>query len=183
MALRIIPLALFLLIAGFFLLRLVQIGDDPASGKELPSPLVGKPAPEFELPRLHDPSRTFSNEDLEGKVSLVNVFASWCPSCVHEHPLLVELARSGRVQVYALNYKDRREDALRWLRFYGDPYAAIGFDENGRAGIHWGVYGAPETYVVDKQGIIRKKYIGAITPEKMKGELLPLLDQLQAEAG
>lgn len=181
MALRIIPLALFLLLIGFFAVRLAQIEDDPDSTRHIPSPLIGKPAPEFELTELRDPTKTFARKDLLGKVSLVVVWASWCPECVRENPLLIELSQRGIVDVVGLNYKDDRDDALRWLQRFGDPYLAIGQDESGRVGIDWGVYGAPEAFVVDKQGIIRDKYIGSIDMEDLRDRLFPLLKELQAQ--
>jgi cytochrome c biogenesis protein CcmG/thiol:disulfide interchange protein DsbE len=179
MALRIIPLALFVLLIGFFAVRLLQIEEDPGSIRNIPSPLIGKPVPAFELPRLHDPDRTFGRADLLGKVSLVVVWASWCPECIRESPLLLHLGREGIVNLYALNYKDDREDALRWLERFGDPYRAIGHDETGRVGMDWGVYGAPEAFVVDKQGIIRDKYIGPIGVDDLRDRLLPMLKELQ----
>ena len=151
--------------------------------REVPSPLIGKPVPTFTLTRLRDPNASFSNDDLKGKVSLLNVWATWCVSCRAEHELLMALANSNRVPIYGLNYKDDRTDALRWLDRLGDPYAANAFDGDGRVGIDWGVYGTPETFVIDKQGVIRHKIIGPITEERLDKELLPLLDQLNSQTG
>ena len=183
MALRIIPLILFLALAGFFGFRLMQIDADPNSGKDIPSPLLGKPAPEFSLPGLLNTEQTFSRADLIGSVNLVVVWASWCPSCIDEQPLLMHLQDQNIVRMVGLNYKDERGDAQRWLSRFGNPYSLIGFDADGRVGIEWGVYGAPEAFLVDKKGIIRKKFIGAISRKQYTEEFLPLVEQLQAEQG
>lgn len=145
----------------------------------VPSPLVGKAAPQFALAQLHDPKVTVSNKEMEGQVWLLNVWASWCVSCRYEHPLLVELAREGIVPIYGLNYKDRREDAIGWLRNFGDPYVQSLHDFDGRVGMDYGVYGVPETYVIDGQGVIRYKQIGPITAEVLQGTILPLVRELQ----
>lgn len=183
MALRIIPLLLFLALAGFFGFRLLQIDEDPNSGKDIPSPLIGKPAPEFELPDLQDPTKTFARADLLGQVSLVVVWASWCPSCRDEAELLNYLHQQRIVRILGLNYKDQADDARRWLTVFGDPYELNGVDLNGRVGVDWGVYGAPESFLVDKKGIIRDKFIGAISPKDFQERLLPKIHELQAEAG
>ncbi|HHO69558.1 MAG TPA: DsbE family thiol:disulfide interchange protein, partial [Gammaproteobacteria bacterium] len=137
------PLLLFLALAG---LLYKGLSLDP---HRVPSPLIGKPAPAFSLPRLQQPDAVLSSDDLKGKVSLLNVWATWCVACRAEHPLLVQLARQG-VPIYGLNYKDKRPDAQRWLQRYGNPYLANAFDADGRVGIDWGVYGTPETFVIDK---------------------------------
>src|SRR5690606_27859604 len=144
-------LAIFLVIA-FFLWRGLAL--DP---REVPSPLIGKPVPEFRVPVLTDPSKTLAAADLRGQVYLLNVWGSWCVSCRDEHPVLVELARRGRIPIYGLNWKDERASALAWLERFGDPYVASGVDRDGRVAIDFGVYGAPETYLVDREGIIRFK--------------------------
>jgi cytochrome c biogenesis protein CcmG/thiol:disulfide interchange protein DsbE len=172
----VIPLVLFVVLVVFLA---VGLSLNP---RLVPSPLIGKPAPAFTLPEVQDPAKTLSRQDLLGKVSLLNVWASWCVSCRAEHPLLMEIARSGQVQVYGLNYKDQRQDALHWLQSYGDPYLASAFDENGRVGIDWGVYGTPETFVVDRKGTIRYKVIGPVTEEVWEKELLPLVKKLDAES-
>ncbi len=146
---------------------------------EIPSPLIDKPAPEFTLPQLHDPAKQIGRKDLLGKVTLLNVWASWCAACRDEHPLLVELASTGQVAIYGLNYKDAREDALRWLKELGDPYLASAFDNPGNVGIDYGVYGVPETFVIDREGIIRYKVIGPLTPDNLKNTVLPLVRKLQ----
>ncbi len=169
-----LPLAVFLVMAGFLA---VGLNRDP---REVPSPLVDKPAPAFNLPRLDAPEQMISTQDLRGQVWLLNVWASWCVACRQEHPLLVDLARAGTVKVYGLNYKDKREDAIGMLRKTGDPYVKSVSDTEGLVGIDYGVYGVPETFVIDKQGVIRYKQIGPITPEALRDTLLPLIKKLEA---
>ncbi len=147
--------------------------------REVPSPLIDKPAPVFSLPQLHNPAAQFSSREMLGKVWLLNVWASWCVSCRQEHPLLIELSRQHIVPIYGLNYKDQREDAIRWLRDLGNPYTLSAYDVEGRVGMDYGVYGVPETYVIDKQGIIRYKQIGPVTPAALKDKILPLVKELQ----
>jgi cytochrome c biogenesis protein CcmG/thiol:disulfide interchange protein DsbE len=169
-----LPLAVFLVMAGFLA---VGLNRDP---REVPSPLIDKPAPAFNLPRLDAPEQMLSTQDLRGQVWLLNVWASWCVACRQEHPLLVDLARAGTVKVYGLNYKDKREDAIGMLRKTGDPYVKSVSDTEGLVGIDYGVYGVPETFVIDKQGVIRYKQIGPITPEALRDTLLPLIQKLEA---
>jgi len=145
---------------------------------EVPSPLIDKPAPVFELPQLHSAGH-FSSRDMLGKVWLLNVWASWCVACRQEHPLLVEFSRSKIVPIYGLNYKDNRDDAVDWLQTFGNPYVMSIVDIDGRVGIDFGVYGVPETFVIDKEGIIRYKQIGPVTAEALKDKIVPLLKQLQ----
>ena len=149
--------------------------------REVPSPLVGKAAPPFELPLLREPDKRFASKERLGSVWLLNVWASWCVSCRDEHPVLLELAKSGAVPVYGLNYKDKREDGLRWLAAYGDPYLLSVVDPEGRIGIDYGVYGVPETYVIDKRGFIRYKQIGPVTRATLAQKILPLVGQLARE--
>jgi cytochrome c biogenesis protein CcmG, thiol:disulfide interchange protein DsbE len=167
-----LPLAIFVV-----LLVLLGVGLklDP---REVPSPLIGKPAPHFELPELHQAAKTFSERDMLGKVWVLNVWASWCVSCREEHPVLLDLAASGAVPIYGLNYKDKREDGLAWLKGMGDPYRLSIYDFDGRVGIDYGVYGVPETYVIDKAGVIRYKRIGPLTPQIVKEKVLPLVQEL-----
>lgn len=172
---RFIPFVIFSLLVIFMGIGLRL---DP---REVPSPLLGKPAPDFYLPTLNDPKAMLSKQDLLGKVYLLNVWASWCVSCRQEHPLLVEMGHAGLVKIYGLNYKDQREDALRFLTNFGNPYHMVAIDENGRTGIDFGVYGVPESYLIDKKGIIRYKYIGPLTPEKIEGHLLPFVKTLEGE--
>ncbi|MDN3919147.1 DsbE family thiol:disulfide interchange protein [Roseateles violae] len=167
------PLGLFLLLAGFLAagLRL-----DP---REVPSPLIGKPAPAFAATALAEPDRMLRSEDLRGQVWLLNVWASWCGACRDEHPLLLEFARSQQLPIYGLNYKDRREAGLDWLRQQGDPYRDSLFDPEGRIGIDFGVYGVPETFVIDRAGRVRYKQIGPLTPQLLREKIEPLLKELQ----
>ncbi len=143
----------------------------------VPSPLIGKPVPVFSLPPVLGRTLGLSDKDLRGEVSVVNVFASWCVPCRQEHPLIQRLATV--VPVHGLNYKDRPEDAARWLDELGDPYTRTGADLDGRVAIDWGVYGVPETFLIDRQGRIAYKHIGPITPEILSGKLMPLIEQLR----
>ncbi len=164
---------------GVFALLVLLLGVGLSlNPREVPSPLIGKPAPPFVLPQLHQPEKTFSPQELQGKVWVLNVWASWCAACRDEHPVLTDLAKSGIAPVYGLNYKDKRDDAIAWLKRYGDPYQASLIDIEGRVGIDYGVYGVPETYVIDKQGVIRYKRIGPVTPEIVKQKMVPLIAEL-----
>jgi len=145
---------------------------------EVPSPLVGKAAPPFTLPLLGAPGRTLSASDLRGKVWLLNVWASWCVACRLEHPTVLDAAKSGAVPIYGLNYKDKPADALRWLGRFGDPYVASLSDVDGLVGIDFGVYGVPETFVIDKAGVVRHKVIGPLTPETLRDTVMPLVRRL-----
>ena len=168
-----LPLGLFIVLLGFLA---VGLNRDP---REVPSPLIDKPAPEFTLPHLHDPGKTVSKSDMLGKVWLLNVWASWCPSCREEHPVFNTYAKTpGAIPVVGLNWKDNREDGLRWLARFGDPYAASAYDNDGRVGINFGVYGAPETFLIDKNGVIRFKKIGVVTQEVLEKEILPRAREL-----
>jgi cytochrome c biogenesis protein CcmG/thiol:disulfide interchange protein DsbE len=146
--------------------------------REVPSPLIGKPAPAFELPLLQQPDKRFSQKDMLGQVWIMNVWASWCPPCLVEHPVVTQLARSGMAPVVGLNYKDVRDEALPWLRRNGDPYQLIVADVDGRIGIDYGVYGVPETYVIDRQGVIRFKHIGPLTADVVQRKVEPLVKEL-----
>ena len=146
--------------------------------REVPSPLIGKPAPAFDLPLLTTPDKRFSQKDMLGNVWMLNVWASWCPPCLVEHPVVTRIAQSGLVPVVGLNYKDQREDALPWLKSNGDPYQLIVFDPDGRIGIDYGVYGVPETYVIDRHGVIRYKQIGPLTADVVQKKIEPLVREL-----
>lgn len=172
---RLWPLAAFAVIAVFLGVGLTL------NPREIPSPLLERPVPQFQLAPVKGRALGLSSDDLRGEVSIVNVFASWCTACRDEHPLWMALARSRVVPVHGLNYKDKPDDAARWLDELGDPYTRTGADLDGRVGIDWGVYGVPETFVIDKRGVIRHKVIGAITPKIVEKRLLPLVRQLQAE--
>jgi cytochrome c biogenesis protein CcmG/thiol:disulfide interchange protein DsbE len=168
-----LPLVVFVVLVGFLIRGLFL---DPS---EVPSPLIGKPAPAFELEQLHNPQARIASRELLGKVWLLNVWASWCVSCRAEHPLLMEMARSNVAPIYGLDYKDEREDAIATLRQLGNPYTVSAHDYDGRVGMDYGVYGVPETYVIDKQGVIRYKQIGPITRKVLDERIAPLIRELQ----
>lgn len=169
-----IPLVLFLIAVGFLFKGLFL---DP---REVPSPLVGKPAPAFSAPILGEEGKTFNVADMKGQVWLLNVWASWCAACREEHPLLLEMAKTGKIITYGLDYKDTDADALAVLATMGNPYHKVLTDIDGRIGIDYGVYGVPETYVIDKAGVIRYKQIGPLTPEILMTKIVPLLKALQS---
>jgi cytochrome c biogenesis protein CcmG, thiol:disulfide interchange protein DsbE len=171
----IIPLILFIVIAIFLAVGL------KLNPKDIPSPLIGKPAPAFSAPKLAAPEQKLSTADLNGKVWLLNVWASWCVSCREEHPVLNELAKQQVVIIIGLNYKDAPEAAKQWLANLGNPYNDSIMDQDGRIGLDYGVYGVPETFVIDKKGIVRHKHTGPITPDVIQRDLLPLIGKLQAE--
>jgi cytochrome c biogenesis protein CcmG, thiol:disulfide interchange protein DsbE len=168
----IVPLAIFLVLAGFLA---VGLKLDP---RKVPSPLIGKPAPTFRLPRLDDPAQVVARDSMNGKAWVFNVWASWCGPCRDEHPHLVAFARTKQVPLVGLNYKDSRNDALGWLKEFGNPYDLSLSDLDGRVGIDFGVYGVPETFVIDKGGVIRFKHIGPLTPEVLNTQIAPLLKEL-----
>jgi len=171
----------YLLPLGVFLVLVVFLGIGLGlNPREIPSPLIDKPAPAFELAQLHQPDRKFATKDMLGQVWLLNVWASWCVSCREEHPVLVEFAKTNVVPIYGLNYKDRPDDALAWLRQFGNPYGLSIVDGDGRVGINFGVYGVPETFVIDKAGMIRYKQIGPVTPQALEQKILPLVRKLQS---
>ena len=168
-----LPLAAFIILVAFLL---VGLNLNP---RKIPSPLIGKPAPVFKLQQLHEPEKILESKDNLGKVWLLNVWASWCASCRDEHPLLVQLAKADVVPIYGLNYKDKRDLAIQWLEQLGDPYTKSVMDIEGRVGIEYGVYGVPETYVIDKSGVIQYKQIGPVTVEVLEKTILPLVKELQ----
>ena len=168
-----LPLAAFIILVAFLL---VGLNLNP---RKIPSPLIGKPAPVFKLQQLHEPEKILESKDNLGKVWLLNVWASWCASCRDEHPLLVQLAKADVVPIYGLNYKDKRDLAIQWLDQLGDPYTKSVMDTEGRVGIEYGVYGVPETYVIDKSGVIQYKQIGPVTVDVLEKTILPLVKELQ----
>ena len=172
----IIPLILFIVLAIFLAVGL------KLKPSEIPSPLLNKPAPAFSAPRLTAPSEKLSPADLKGKVWLFNVWASWCVSCREEHPVLNEFAKQQAVIIVGLNYKDDPEAAKQWLATLGNPYNDSVMDQDGRIGIDWGVYGVPETFVIDKHGVVRYKHTGPVTAEDVQNKLLPFIATLQAES-
>ena len=168
-----VPLAVFLVLGVFLGVGLTL------KPREIPSPLIGKPVPEFSLPPVQGRALGFSSADLKGEVSLVNVFASWCTACRAEHALLIRLREKGIVPIHGLNYKDPPADAEQWLNALGDPYTRTGADTNGRVAIDWGVYGVPETFVIDRSGRIVHKVIGPLTPQLLQDKVLPMIYELQ----
>jgi cytochrome c biogenesis protein CcmG, thiol:disulfide interchange protein DsbE len=167
-----IPLAVFGVLLAFLGAGLKL---DP---REVPSPLIGKPAPGFALARLDDAAQTIKREDMLGKVWMLNVWASWCVACREEHPLLVEFSHKKLLPVYGLNYKDQRADGMAWLSQFGNPYDASLFDSDGRVGIDFGVYGVPETFIIDREGVVRMKHIGPLTPQVIQSEIEPMVRKL-----
>ena len=167
-----IPLVLFIALVAFLLIGLRR---DP---HEVPSPLINKPAPAFQLPQLQEPTKTFTAQEMRGKVWLLNVWATWCVACREEHPLLVAYSKTGKVPIYGLDYKDDRAAALRLLSEEGNPYVLSVSDTDGRVAIDYGVYGAPESYLIDRNGVIRFKQIGPITEDVWQKQILPLAKQL-----
>ena len=173
---RLLPLLAFAALAA-----LLFVGVRMNSGRDtsaIPSPLLGKPTPTFSLPVLGDPARRIGNADLRGRPYLLNVWGSWCVNCRDEHPQLMALARSGRIRVVGYNYKDAPEEAQRWLQAFGNPYETILADEEGRAALDFGIYGAPETFLVDAGGVIRWKHVGPISDAVIAAELEPLFAEL-----
>lgn len=177
--LRLATLVPLLALAALIGVLAIGLKRDP---REVPSPLIGKPVPKFALAPVQGRSLGLSSADLKGEVSLVNVFASWCVACRDEHPVLMQLKRSGFVPIHGLNYKDQPSDAQKWLDEMGDPYTRTGADVDGRVGIDWGVYGVPETFVIDRQGRIAYKQIGPVTPKFVDETLRPLVAKLRGEA-
>ena len=171
--------AVFLALLG--LLFYGVLVSDRADREALPSPLIGKPAPEFSLPVLHEPGRLVSSQDLRGQPYLLNVWGSWCPECVTEHPVITRFAETKRVRVIGYNWKDERADALAWLERFNNPYWLVLADEEGQVAIDFGIYGAPETFLVDGKGIVRWKHVGAVTDEIIANELLPALEKAEAQ--
>ncbi len=169
---RFLPLIIFAVMVGFLAVGLTL------NPKEVPSPLINKPVPQFKLPVLGTPEKSLGTQDLLGKVWMLNVWASWCVACRVEHPLLVELAKTNQVPIYGLNYKDKSPAAIAWLGNFGNPYTTSLVDSAGLVGIDLGVYGVPETFLIDKQGVIRLKHIGPVTPEALRDTILPMVKKL-----
>ena len=166
----------FFIFAGLMVFFAVGLGLNP---REIPSPLIGKPAPAFALPDLHEPQRQVSATDMKGQVWMLNVWASWCAACHEEHPLLMKIAQAGELTMVGLHYKDQRDAGMAWLQQYGNPYLHSLHDPQGRAGIDYGVYGVPETFVIDQAGVIRFKHTGPLTPQIIDQRLLPLIRELK----
>ena len=171
----ILPLAVFIVLAALLGFGLTS---DP---QHVPSPFIGKPAPAFSAPTLSAPAQSISLSDLTGEVSLINVWASWCTACYQEHPVLLKLAEISDVPIYGLNYKDTHDEAIAWLKKLGDPYKAVIVDTAGEIGIDYGVYGVPETFVLDQKGIIQYKHIGPISERDLQDKILPLIKRLSTQ--
>ncbi|HEV7370595.1 DsbE family thiol:disulfide interchange protein [Arenibaculum sp.] len=167
------PLALFLVVAVYFAVGLTR---DP---RAIPSALIDRPVPDFSLPSIEGAEGGLETADLKGEVQLVNVWASWCIPCRVEHPVLMRIAAEGGVPIHGINYKDKAADATAYLKEHGNPYAGLGADRDGRVGIEWGVYGVPETYVVDREGRIRYRHVGPIMPQDLETTILPILRELK----
>ncbi len=175
-----LPAVVFAALAIGLALALTGIdGGKRGPNAPLPSTLIGKPAPKISLPPLAGAENGFATADLAGKVSVVNVFAQWCAPCLAEHPQLMRLAKEQGIQLVGINYKDKDDKAQAWLKEHGNPFARIGADRDGRGGIEWGVYGVPETFIVDKAGVIRYRHVSAITETVLRDEILPLLAKLR----
>jgi len=173
---RWLPLLAFAALAALLLAGvLMNSGKDTSA---IDSPLLGKPVPQFSLPVLGDPARRLGKADFQGKPYLLNVWGSWCVNCRDEHPLLLALQKSGRIALVGYNYKDTPEEAQRWLQAFGNPYSVVLADEEGRVALDFGIYGAPESYLVDAQGTVRWKHVGPITDAVLAAELEPLFAQL-----
>jgi cytochrome c biogenesis protein CcmG, thiol:disulfide interchange protein DsbE len=166
-------------LAGFVALALLLGAGLKLKPREVPSPFIGKAAPAFSLPRLGDEAKALTPADMQGRVWVLNVWASWCAPCREEHPLLVALAREQQIALVGLNYKDDPRDAQEWLLKLGDPYLATAIDRDGRVGIDYGVYGVPETFVIDKSGVVRFKHVGPLTQQVWSRDVLPLIQKLQ----
>ena len=170
--LLLLPLVLFIGLVAFLL---VGLRRDP---HEIPSPLINKSAPAFQLKQLQDPTKTFSAQEMRGKVWLLNFWGTWCVACREEHPLLIQYAKTNAVPIYGVDYKDERATAMQMLVDEGNPYTLTASDPDGRLSIDYGVYGAPETFLIDRDGVIRYKQIGPITEDAWQKEILPRVKQL-----
>lgn len=168
-----IPLGIFIVLVIFLAIGLTR---DP---HEIPSPLIGKPAPMFTAPKLQEPSQEFSAKDMLGQVWLLNTWASWCVACRQEHPILVEFAKTKTLPIIGLDYKDQNTEGLKWLARFGNPYDHAITDKDGRIGIDFGVYGVPESFLIDKAGVIRYKQIGPVTEEALRDKIVPMIRELQ----
>lgn len=168
-----IPLIVFAVLVVFLAIGLTR------NPREIPSPLINKPAPVFSLPQLHAPDKVFDSKSMLGQVWLLNTWASWCVACREEHPVLMEYAKTKTIALVGLDYKDKPEDGIKWLSRHGDPYDFSVRDINGRVGIDFGVYGVPETFLIDKQGFIRYKHIGPVTPQALQQTIIPMIKELQ----
>lgn len=171
----ILPITVFIILAGFLYIGLYK---DPSL---VPSPLIGKPVPSFELTSLKDAGKSVTDNDFKGQIALINVWATWCVACKQEHAALVHLAKEKNIPIYGLNYKDDRELALQWLIDYGDPYVLSAYDPTGRVAIDFGVYGAPETFLIDAEGIIQHKLVGVMTTDVWEQQFMPKIQLIHQD--
>lgn len=171
---RLLPLVVFLIVIAFLWRGLTR---DP---REVPSPLINQSVPEFSLPALTIENDSFTHKDLEREISIVNIWATWCAPCREEHPVLMEIRRTTSIPIYGINYKDDFEQANNWLRRYGNPFLKVGYDPQGRVALDWGVYGAPETFLIDQMGVIQYKHVGTLTTQVWEETFLPLVNELRA---
>jgi len=169
-----------LVVFGLLILVFIKGLDPDRNLNELPSPFLGKEAPQFDLPRVRAPEERVASADYEGEVVLVNFWATWCVGCRQEHDFLMEIARSGVIPIYGIDWRDQRAPALEWLSVLGDPYVASGFDEDATTGIDWGVYGAPETFLIGKDGTVLYKHLGPLSRQTWEAEFLPLIEAEKA---
>lgn len=177
---RLLAIVIAVVFVGLIGLLSYGVLDSGRANRDaLPSPLINKPAPQFSLPLLHEPERQVSLADLRGQPFLLNVWGSWCPACRDEHPVLSRFAETKQLRVIGYNWNDEREDALRWLEQFGNPYWMVLVDRNSRAHIDWGIYGAPETFLVDAKGVVRWKFVGPLTDEVIANQLQPALRQIE----
>ena len=165
-----------LVIFGLLVLVFIKGLDPERNLNELPSPFLGKEAPQFNLPRIKYPDERLSSDDYAGEMVLVNFWATWCAPCRQEHPFLLDIAESGIIPIYGIDWRDHREHAIEWLQVLGDPYIASGYDEDATTGIDWGVYAAPETFLISKEGVVLYKHLGALTPTVWQEDFLPLIE-------
>jgi cytochrome c biogenesis protein CcmG, thiol:disulfide interchange protein DsbE len=175
-----IPFGIFMAIMAVFVLGLYKMKEDPNFTRNVPSVLIGKKAPEIVLPDLFDQTKTVTSSSLLGQVWVLNVWGTWCPECWREHPYLVHLAKTEGLKIFGIDWRDDAEAAKKMLVENGNPFIAVGFDPQSRSIMNWGVYGAPETFLVDKQGVIRWKYTGGLTPQVWRDELKPRIEKLEA---
>lgn len=176
-----IPFGIFMAIMAVFILGLYKMKEDPNFTRNVPSVLIGRQAPEIVLPDLFDQTKTVTSSSLLGQVWMLNVWGTWCPECWREHPYLVRLAKTEGLKVFGIDWRDDADEAKKMLAERGNPFIAVGFDPESRSIVNWGVYGAPETFVIDKKGVIRWKRAGAVTQSLWEDELKPLIQQLEKE--
>lgn len=178
-----IPALIFVVLCGVFAWMLYRTGAEGYDVRVLQSPLIGKPAPSFRLPSLENPDQFVDSRDFAGKPFVLNVWGTWCIECRYEHPVLLEIARQNVVPIVGLDIKDDRNEARRWLQTLGNPYAATAFDEDGRVGLDWGVYGAPETFLIGADGTVQYKHVGPVTMQIWQQHFVPRLQPASSAGG